>query len=262
MKHIRTAVMAIFMGISLTNTVFAQDIFCETYLRKPFDLRIEAFRDFKPPDEDPYSVLMDKSIRLNYILEEPKEMYVTTKNGLLIRSDSSADSERVGSLEFAKSIIVDGISVDGKWYHTDRGYISEEYVSVEKPKAEISVLSGCYEQDNGFAENNQKSFTQSEINATEYLGVFKLTFYCNCSICAGEWAGGRTEYGTYPVSGWTIAVDKSVIPLGSHVIINGHEYRAEDTGGGVTGNKIDVYMDSHSAALEAGVQYADVYLKK
>lgn len=43
------------------------------------------------------------------------------------------------------------------------------------------------------------------------------------------------------IEGHTIAVDPNVIPLGSEVLINGHEYVAEDIGGAVKGNVIDIY---------------------
>ncbi|WP_416328720.1 3D domain-containing protein [[Clostridium] innocuum] len=43
------------------------------------------------------------------------------------------------------------------------------------------------------------------------------------------------------IEGHTIAVDPSVISPGSAVLINGHEYIAEDIGGAVKGNVIDIY---------------------
>jgi 3D (Asp-Asp-Asp) domain-containing protein len=58
----------------------------------------------------------------------------------------------------------------------------------------------------------------------------------------------------------TIAVDPSVIPYGTKVMINGIIYTAEDCGGAIKGNRIDVYHDTHSEALDFGVQYAEVYL--
>lgn len=93
-----------------------------------------------------------------------------------------------------------------------------------------------------------------------YLGEFKLTAYCPCSSCCGQWADGITATGTTAKAGRTIAVDPSVIPYGSEVIINGHTYVAEDCGGAIKGNRIDIYFDSHSEALEFGIQYADVYI--
>lgn len=70
-----------------------------------------------------------------------------------------------------------------------------------------------------------------------------------------------TATGTVPTPGRTIAVDPDVIPYGSEVIINGHTYIAEDTGGYIVGNHIDIVFNSHQEALEFGIQYAEVEVK-
>jgi 3D (Asp-Asp-Asp) domain-containing protein len=90
------------------------------------------------------------------------------------------------------------------------------------------------------------------------LGTFKLTAYCPCPKCCGEWADGVTYTGTEATAGRTIAVDPTVIPLGTTVHINGQAYTAEDIGGAITGNRIDVYFPTHTEALQFGVQYAEV----
>jgi 3D (Asp-Asp-Asp) domain-containing protein len=92
------------------------------------------------------------------------------------------------------------------------------------------------------------------------LGEFKLTAYCSCSKCCGKWAGSPTASGVMPRANHTIAVDTSVIPFGTKVMINGNTYVAEDTGSAIKGNKIDVFFDSHSSALNFGVQYAEVFV--
>lgn len=111
-----------------------------------------------------------------------------------------------------------------------------------------------------------------DVPATEYaaqedpqpelvsLGEFKITHYCPCPICCGEWADGITYTGTQATEGRTIAVDPDVIPLGSTVEIDGQEYVAEDIGGSIQGNRIDIYMGCHEAALEAGVKYSEVFI--
>lgn len=91
------------------------------------------------------------------------------------------------------------------------------------------------------------------------LGKFKLTAYCNCKKCCGKWAGGATASGVMPKENRTIAVDTKVIPFGTKIVINGKTYVAEDTGSAIKGNKIDIYMSSHSKALQWGVQYAEVF---
>jgi 3D (Asp-Asp-Asp) domain-containing protein len=90
------------------------------------------------------------------------------------------------------------------------------------------------------------------------LGTFKLTAYCSCPACCGSWADGTTYTGTKATAGRTIAVDPDVIPLGSTVYINGQPYIAEDIGGAIQGNRIDVYFPTHQDAIEFGVQYAEI----
>ena len=97
-------------------------------------------------------------------------------------------------------------------------------------------------------------------NATA-LGSYKLTFYCPCEICNGTLGVGQTASGAAPAEGRTIAVDSSIIPLGSRVYIEGYgTFIAEDTGSAIKNNKIDIFVSTHSRAEELGVQYANVYL--
>ena len=97
------------------------------------------------------------------------------------------------------------------------------------------------------------------------LGSFTITHYCPCDLCCGVWADGYTSTGTKATEGRTIAVDPAVIPYGSQVVIayedgTKERYTAEDCGGAIRGNHIDVYMNSHQAALAEGVKIAEVYI--
>ena len=102
-----------------------------------------------------------------------------------------------------------------------------------------------------------ETVTETEAEPTS-LGTFKLTAYCPCPKCCGEWADGVTYTGTEATAGRTIAVDPTVIPLGTTVHINGQAYTAEDIGGAIKGHRIDVYFPTHTEALQFGVQYAEV----
>lgn len=99
------------------------------------------------------------------------------------------------------------------------------------------------------------------------LGRFKLTAYCSCSKCCGKWAYNRPNGIVYGAigeelkEGYSIAVDSNVIPYRTEVVINGHTYKAQDCGGAIKGNRIDVYFNNHDDALEFGVQYAEVFVK-
>lgn len=79
----------------------------------------------------------------------------------------------------------------------------------------------------------------------------------------GKW-GSKTYLGT-PVRPGIIAVDPRVIPLGSKVRIefaDGHsvEATAEDTGGAIKGNRIDIALDSVPEAYQFGIQNVKVYI--
>ena len=99
----------------------------------------------------------------------------------------------------------------------------------------------------------------------EPLGEFKLTAYCPCVKCCGK-TDGITSTGTTAAEGRTIAVDPRVIPYGSTVTLyyadgTVHTYTAEDCGGAIKENRIDVFFASHEAARAFGVQSAMVYVE-
>ena len=73
--------------------------------------------------------------------------------------------------------------------------------------------------------------------------------------------GGRTAMGTRARVG-EIAVDPRVIPLGSKVYIEGVGARiAEDTGGNIKGNTIDIYMNSVAECRKWGARTVTIYIQ-
>lgn len=71
---------------------------------------------------------------------------------------------------------------------------------------------------------------------------------------------GNTASGTYVRHG-VIAVDPQVIPLGTRVYIPGYGFAvAEDTGGSIIGNRIDIAFDSYSEAIHFGRQIIEIYI--
>ena len=93
----------------------------------------------------------------------------------------------------------------------------------------------------------------------------KITYYCAepykhiCGYGKGITASGR-ELRPYH----SAAVDPSVIPLGAAILVDFgdgiiHYYFADDTGGAVKGNHIDLCVQAHQEALDLGVKYANIY---
>lgn len=91
------------------------------------------------------------------------------------------------------------------------------------------------------------------------LGTFKTTAYCPCYQCSEGW-GRQTSSGALATANHTVAVDRRVIPMGTRLLINGKEYVAQDVGGGVKGNHIDIYFNTHGETREHGVRNAEVFI--
>lgn len=120
--------------------------------------------------------------------------------------------------------------------------------------------------------SNDNSSTVPE----EYESVLSMnaTAYCLCKKCCGK-TEAHPQYGVtasgYKITPGTnekvIAVDTSVIPLGTKVYVEGlngansYGYAvAADTGSAIKNMKIDLYMDSHADALRWGFKKVNVYL--
>lgn len=53
-----------------------------------------------------------------------------------------------------------------------------------------------------------------------------------------------------------------MIPLGSTVLIDGQEYIAEDTGGAIKGNIIDMFVGTEAKSWEWGIRHLEVKIKE
>lgn len=91
-----------------------------------------------------------------------------------------------------------------------------------------------------------------------------ITHYCSEKrkhICGT--GDGITATGVPVTPYWTCAVDPEVIPLGSEVMVeyeNGVAfYKAQDVGCGVTGNHVDIAVETHDEALNLGKTICAVY---
>lgn len=96
-------------------------------------------------------------------------------------------------------------------------------------------------------------------NGLQSLGIFRTTGYCPCYRCSEGW-GRRTSTGATATSSHTVAVDPRVIPYGTKLMIEGVIYTAEDRGGGVKGNHIDIFFDSHTQTRQHGSRQQEVFL--
>ena len=139
---------------------------------------------------------------------------------------------------------------------------TRETVPMETPvEAESAAPAPSIEQPEDF-ENER--IEEALLSRSSVIDDCTVTFYCAeryKHICG---TGDGIAYDGTPVLPWaTCAVDPSIIPLGSTVMVDlgdGYGLRtlvANDTG--VKGNHIDICVHTHNDAIRLGIQTSTVY---
>lgn len=100
----------------------------------------------------------------------------------------------------------------------------------------------------------------AEGTAVSYNGV-KYSKVITAVATGYTHTGNRTATGTKPHRG-TMAVDRRVIPMGSYGYVPGYgEVHAEDTGGAIKGNRIDLFFETKGQAISWGRRTVELYIK-
>lgn len=128
--------------------------------------------------------------------------------------------------------------------------LTEDYNKVLKAEREAEAKRKAEEEAKKKAQEN------SLINK----GTFRISFYTGSPDEGGCW----TAIGTRVSPWYTVAVDPSVIPLGTKLKIEGFggTFVAQDTGSAIYGNRLDLAVSSKSEANNLGIQYRKVYIVK
>lgn len=130
-----------------------------------------------------------------------------------------------------------------------------EPVAAETEPAEVDETPVAEEAP--VVEEAEEVSTTNEEQAGETITVTATAYTAECEGCSGITATGinLNEDRNKKV----IAVDPSVIPLGTRVHVEGYgEAIAGDTGGAIKGNKIDIHVPTKDEAFQWGVRTVDV----
>lgn len=143
---------------------------------------------------------------------------------------------------------------------------------IEEPKEDDGRIPGddvpaterCYMTDEEVQEDFENYYIEQALLAkANKIDDVKVSHYCCCVKCCGK-DDGITYSGVKATPGVTVAVDTSIIPLGSDVLVDYGDgiinyYRADDTGSAIKGNELDLCVSSHQDAINMGVRTATVY---
>jgi len=94
----------------------------------------------------------------------------------------------------------------------------------------------------------------------------RVTAYCPCERCCGRYSNGQTACGhkIRPADAF-VAADKKYA-FGTEMLIPGYNnavpVKVLDRGGAIHGNRLDVFFASHNEALDWGVRYLDVKVRR
>ena len=107
----------------------------------------------------------------------------------------------------------------------------------------IMALSIEIERKDAVSESENPTWTS--------LGTFEVTHYCDGELTA---TGTKVHEGV-------VAVDPTVIPLGSEIYIDGYgTFTAEDTGKDIVGKRLDVFIPDRSECLSRGRVEREVFI--
>lgn len=127
---------------------------------------------------------------------------------------------------------------------------------VETPISENTNSTDTYNNEEEIINTDSNEATNSNESAYKAVYTMEATAYTGGECTASGIPPVRDPNGLS-----TIAVDPSIIPLGSKVYIPGYgEAIAADTGGAINGNIVDLYLNSHNECIQWGRQNVDVYV--
>ncbi len=189
-----------------------------------------------------------------------------------VRSGPGTDFEVTRKLEVGEPITVVSKTSNG-WYKTVKGtYVKKEFFSFDPPSTPTPIPTP---QPTAKPDNKPKPTEKPKPTPPpapgpgemKYLGSFKVTYYGPQNGNVVTASGAICEHGV------TLAVDPSIISLGTSVYVslngqpfsinsNGGHFRAQDTGGAIKGNIIDIFVPSEEIAnqMNNGI-YVDVYIE-
>jgi Uncharacterized protein conserved in bacteria len=105
------------------------------------------------------------------------------------------------------------------------------------------------------------AFLQREQSGAEPSRYSRELVMTASAYTAQDDGNGATTYRGHELRRGLAAVDPRVIPLGTRLFIRGYGYAiADDIGGAIKGNKIDLAFEDRAAALQFGVQRVTVYV--
>ncbi|MFS0690774.1 ubiquitin-like domain-containing protein [Sporosarcina sp. 179-K 8C2 HS] len=182
------------------------------------------------------------------VVEEPTNFAVVTKSDakLLKGREKVVQEGKKGSVERKFEIVKE----NGK--EVSRTLLNERVI--QEPQKKIVAVGSKVIMASAVKKKSNVAVSRGSSAAPSGGNEFYVTataYTAHCNGCTGKTATGIDLRANPNLK--VIAVDPSVIPLGSKVWVEGYGYAiAGDTGGAIKGKKIDLHVPTKAAAYNFG----------
>lgn len=224
-------------------------------------------QNVKLNSKDMVSVDLDSKLKdnMNIKITRVKESKITETQSIPYEVKIEKDNElnkgktvvKQEGKEGQRDLVYKLVYHDGK--NIDKQLV-KEYISMD-PVDKI-IKEGTKEKVVQVVSRGNVNRSSSRTNATNVST--KSEYSKQISVTATAYTGGGTTSTGTKARWGVIAVDPSVIPYGTRVYIPQlkQTFVAQDTGSAIKGNKIDIYMDSKSQAINWGSKNITLYILK
>lgn len=125
-------------------------------------------------------------------------------------------------------------------------------------------LDNATNQQTDDSESNTESITEQP---EEWESIrMRVTAYCPCPKCCGQYSDGVTACGHKIRPGDTFVAADRRYSFGTEMLIPGYSnsqtVKVLDRGGAIKGNRLDVFFATHEEALKWGVKYLEVNVRR
>ncbi|WP_096441158.1 G5 and 3D domain-containing protein [Alteribacter populi] len=201
-------------------------------------------------------VIVTRVEKVTDVVEETVDFATVSQNDSSLEqgNEEILQSGKDGKIEKHYEVIIeDGEEVSRELVQEEVVEESEDQilaVGTKAPVTETTTTSRSASSPNSSSssDSNSSSGSSSSSDGGSWVSYTATAYSANCAGCSGVTATGINLKENPDAN--VIAVDPSVIPLGSRVEVKGYgTFLAADTGGAISGKKIDIFMPNGAGSF-------------
>ena len=213
-------------------------------LKEETESSLKELESKKSEQETKMAQLNEEQSKVSSVIEANEQKLIAYSVSIIENSNTISElQESISTLTYLIPTLNSSTVIEAANNSISQGNLKVEKINAEeKAKAEAAIPSR--------GESMTVTFTPGASSGSTALSTLTMqsTAYTGGTLTA---TGTKPVYNPGGIS--TIAVDPSVIPLGSKVYVSGYGIAiAADTGGAINGNIIDLYFNSEADCIAWG----------